>query len=82
MSISRNATLQEIESYGSSVQVDISDSMSKIMQSTKCIDLGQTGTCLAELSHTSNNITKARTWGYFILFAKIEFLHNIYLSSI
>lgn len=58
MSISRNATLQEIESYGSSVQVGISDSMSKIMQSTKCIDLGQTGTCLAELSSTSNNITK------------------------
>lgn len=28
------------------------------MQSTKCIDLGQTGTCLAELSSTSNNITK------------------------
>lgn len=58
MSISRNATLQEIESYGSSVQVGISDSMSKIMQSTKCIDLGQTGTCLAELSSTSNSITK------------------------
>ena len=31
MSILRNATLQEIESYGSSVQVGISDSMSKIM---------------------------------------------------
>lgn len=59
MSISRNATLQEMESYGSSVQVDISDSMSKIMRNTKCIDLGQTGTCLAELSSTFNNITKS-----------------------
>lgn len=48
MSITINSTLQGIKSCGSSVQIGISDSMSKIMQSTKCIDLGQTGTCLAE----------------------------------
>ena len=40
------------------MQLDISESMSQLLKDTKCIDLGQTGNYLAELSTTSNNITK------------------------
>lgn len=54
----KNLSLQEIEKYGSDVQMDISESMTKLLHDTKCIDLGATGNYLAELSTTSNNITK------------------------
>lgn len=54
----KNLSIEEIEKYGSDVQLDISESMSKLLQDTKCIDLGATGTYLAELSTTSNSITR------------------------
>lgn len=54
----KNLSLQEIEKYGSDVQMDISESMTKLLQDTKCIDLGATGNYLAELSTTSNSITR------------------------
>lgn len=54
----RNLSLEEIERYGSDVQADISESMSQLLQDTRCIDLGQTGNYLAELSSTSNSITR------------------------
>lgn len=54
----KDLTLEEIEKYGSDVQMDISESMTKLLRDTKCIDLGATGNYLAELSTTSNNITK------------------------
>lgn len=54
----KDLTLQEIERYGSDVQLDISESMSQLLKDTKCIDLGNTGNYLAELSSTSNSITK------------------------
>lgn len=53
-----NLSLEAIEKYGSDVQLDISESMDKLLSETKCIDLGQTGTYLAELSTTSNSITR------------------------
>lgn len=51
-------SLSGIEKYGSEVQVDISESMTKLLQDTKCIDLGATGEYLSELSSTTNVITK------------------------
>lgn len=54
----KNLSLQEIEKYGSDVQMDISESMTKLLHDTKCIDLGATGNYLAELSTTSNSITR------------------------
>ena len=54
----KDLSLQEIEKYGSDVQMDISESMTKLLQDTKCIDLGATGNYLAELSTTSNSITR------------------------
>lgn len=51
-------SLSDIEKYGSEVQVDISESMTKLLQDTKCIDLGATGEYLSELSSTTNVITK------------------------
>lgn len=54
----KNLSIEEIEKYGSSVQKDISDSMTQLIKDTKCIDLGNTGNYLAELSNTSGNITK------------------------
>lgn len=54
----RNLSLEEIERYGSDVQADISESMSQLLQDTRCIDLGQTGNYLDELSSTSNSITR------------------------
>lgn len=54
----KDLTLEEIESYGSDIQNDISESISELLQETKCIDLGTTGKYLAELSETSNQITK------------------------
>ena len=54
----KDLTLEEIEKYGSDVQMDISESMTKLLQDTKCIDLGATGNYLAELSTTSNSITR------------------------
>lgn len=53
-----NLSLSEIENYGSEVQLDISDSMTQLLKDTKCIDLGQTGTYLSELSSTTDDITK------------------------
>ena len=58
VSVIKDLSLEEIEKYGADVQLDISESMSKLLKDTKCIDLGQTGNYLAELSSTSNNITK------------------------
>lgn len=54
----KDLTLEEIEKYGSDVQLGISESMTKLLQDTKCIDLGATGNYLAELSTTSNSITR------------------------
>ena len=54
----KDLTLEEIEKYGSDVQMDISESMTKLLHDTKCIDLGATGNYLAELSTTSNSITR------------------------
>ena len=54
----KNLSLQEIEKYGSDVQMGISESMTKLLHDTKCIDLGATGNYLAELSTTSNSITR------------------------
>ena len=54
----RELSLEQIEKYGSDVQLDISEAMTQLLKDTKCIDLGQTGNYLAELSATSNSITK------------------------
>ena len=54
----KDLTLEEIEKYGSDVQLGISESMTKLLQDTRCIDLGATGNYLAELSTTSNSITR------------------------
>lgn len=51
-------TLNDIERYGHEVQESIHESMSQVLQDTKCIDLGKTGEYLSELSVTSNSITK------------------------
>lgn len=51
-------SLSGIEKYGSEVQVDISESMTKLLRDTKCIDLGATGEYLSELSSTTNVVTK------------------------
>lgn len=51
-------SLSEIENYGSEVQSEISESVSSILKGTRCIDIGKTGECLAEVSHTSSNLTK------------------------
>ena len=54
----QDLTLEQIEKYGSDVQTDISEAMTQLLNDTKCIDLGQTGNYLAELSTTSNSITR------------------------
>lgn len=51
-------SLSEIENYGSEVQSEISESVSSILKGTRCIDIGKTGECLAEVAHTSNHLTK------------------------
>lgn len=51
-------SLGEIEKYGSDVQSEISDGMSKILESTKCIGLEKTGKSLSDLSVETNQISK------------------------
>lgn len=51
-------TLTEIEKYGADVQSQISDGMSKILESTKCIGLEKTGKSLSDLSVETNQISK------------------------
>lgn len=65
----RELSLEQIESYGSEVQLDISQTISKLLKDTRCINLGQTGDYLAELSSTADDITKLVTvtkpyWGF------------------
>lgn len=47
-------SLGEIEKYGSDVQSEISDGMSKILESTKCIGFEKTGKSLSDLSVETN----------------------------
>ena len=51
-------SLNEIETYGSDIQLVISDQMTKLLQDTKAIKLEQTGKSLADLSVESADISK------------------------
>lgn len=51
-------SLTAIEEYGSDIQLHISEEMDKMLHSTQCINLDQTGKVLSDLSVESNNITK------------------------
>lgn len=51
-------SLTTIEEYGSDIQLHISEEMDKMLHSTQCINLDQTGKVLSDLSVESNNITK------------------------
>ena len=54
----KSMSLSEIEKYGSDVQSQISDGMTKILESTKCIGLEKTGKSLSDLSVETNQISK------------------------
>jgi uncharacterized protein YaaN involved in tellurite resistance len=51
-------SLEEIEKFGSDIQMSISNEMSNVLKNTKCIELEQTGKCLSDLSAETNSITK------------------------
>lgn len=51
-------SLTAIEEYGSDIQLHISEEMDKMLHSTQCINLDQTGKVLSDLSVESNSITK------------------------
>ena len=51
-------SLNDIEDYGSNIHLSISEQMTKMLHSTSCIDLEQTGKCLADLSVESDALTK------------------------
>lgn len=51
-------SLDSIESYGSEIQLTISEQMSKMLHDTRCIDLEQTGKSLSDLSVETNAISK------------------------
>lgn len=51
-------SLNDIEKYGTDVQNEISDGMSEILKSTKCIEIERTGRSLSDLSVETNSISK------------------------
>lgn len=51
-------SLSSLEKYGSDIQNEIADSMSSLLKGTKCIEIGKTGECLADVSSTTNKFTK------------------------
>lgn len=53
-----NLSLSTIESYGSDIQLTISEQMNKMLKDTKCIDLEKTGVSLSNLSVETKTITK------------------------
>ena len=54
-------SLENIENYGSDIQLNISDQMSVLLHHTKAIDLDQTGKSLSDLSVETNSISKKVT---------------------
>ena len=58
LSVWNDMSLDNIESYGSDIQLSISEQMSKMLHETRCIDLEKTGKSLSELSVETNAISK------------------------
>ena len=60
-------SIQEIEEFGSDVQLEITDTVNKILNDTKCIDVGSVGNSLNELAVVANKTTNSLTGNLFAI---------------
>lgn len=63
-------SIQELESYGADVQLQITETVNKILNDTKCIDIGTVGKDLNELSAVANKTTRSLSGNFIVVKAK------------